>query len=157
MTRPISPPTPPRRCEVRTMNRLCRRPHKARHRLKEYVMPSLLDRLMDSTMRCVKCNAPMGHCACWEKCSCGWSTERGQPCGNPATSRCSTKLKYGRPMKEWKYCKIISATKEAGPYASSAVTLVLVHACGFIERFVARSWCETKERPAPKRVKCYHA
>jgi hypothetical protein len=27
-------------------------------------------------MRCTKCNAPMGQCDWWEKCSCGWSAVR---------------------------------------------------------------------------------
>lgn len=117
-------------------------------------MPSPINTLIDATMRCVKCNAPMGHCDCWERCSCGWSTERGQPCGNPATSRCSTKLKYGRPVKEWRYCKVVSVVRDD---RFNEVTLTLTHECGVVERFFARSWCETKERPAPKRVKCYHA
>lgn len=30
-----------------------------------------------------------------ERCSCGWYTDRGQPCGNPESTRCTTKIKYG--------------------------------------------------------------
>ena len=52
-------------------------------------------RMVDGAVRCVKCGAPgVGTCACWERCSCGWSAEAGKPCRNPTTTRCSTKLKY---------------------------------------------------------------
>ena len=46
-----------------------------------------------SGMRCTKCEAPAGTCTCWERCSCGWTTERGKACRNPKTTGCSTKVK----------------------------------------------------------------
>lgn len=59
-------------------------------------MPSPIERLVDASgMRCTKCEAPAGTCVCWERCSCGWTAERGKPCRNPTTVRCSTKVKYG--------------------------------------------------------------
>lgn len=42
-----------------------------------------IDILIDSGMRCTLCNAPMGQCDCWQKCSCGWSHEKGTTCRNP--------------------------------------------------------------------------
>lgn len=36
-----------------------------------------------SGMLCTLCNAPMGKCECWTKCSCGWTYERGTECRNP--------------------------------------------------------------------------
>jgi hypothetical protein len=36
----------------------------------------------------------MFNCACYVQCSCGWIADRGKPCNNPETTRCSTKLKY---------------------------------------------------------------
>lgn len=37
----------------------------------------------NSRMRCTLCDAPMGKCDCWTKCSCGWSFEKGTACRNP--------------------------------------------------------------------------
>jgi len=51
----------------------------------------VIDLLM-TDMRCTKCNKPRGTCQCWEHCSCGWWTERGTPCRNPSTTRCSSKV-----------------------------------------------------------------
>ncbi len=53
-----------------------------------------LDKAILNTVRCVKCGAAYGKCDCWEKCSCGYFAEKGQPCNNPKTTKCSTKLKY---------------------------------------------------------------
>jgi hypothetical protein len=68
-------------------------------------MRRLLDRLIDMAVRCLKCGAAgIGTCACWEECSCGWTTEAGTVCSNPATRRCSTKVKYGvynRRTRRW--------------------------------------------------------
>ena len=68
-------------------------------------MAAPIDKLLDAVdFRCTKCNAPMGACDCWERCSCGWMAEKGTPCGNPKTGRCSTKVKYGkynRKTKRW--------------------------------------------------------
>ena len=59
-------------------------------------MRSPIEILIDSCgMKCCKCGADAGKCDCWTECSCGWSAEKGQPCNNPATTRCSTKLKFG--------------------------------------------------------------
>jgi hypothetical protein len=53
--------------------------------------------IIDSAdLRCTKCGAARGMCDCWERCSCGWYAERGNPCRNSETDRCSTKMKYGR-------------------------------------------------------------
>lgn len=50
-----------------------------------------------NNMRCVLCDTlSSAGCTCWEKCSCGWSAQRGFQCNNPATTKCSTKLKYKR-------------------------------------------------------------
>ncbi len=55
-----------------------------------------IDRLLDTVkFGCLICGAPMGKCDCWEACSCGWTARKGKPCGNPNTTRCSTKVKYG--------------------------------------------------------------
>jgi hypothetical protein len=51
-------------------------------------------------MKCAICGEES--CGCWEKCSCGWSTLAGEPCRNPATTRCSTKVKYGRYNRKTK-------------------------------------------------------
>ncbi len=55
-----------------------------------------------ANMRCTKCAAPMGDCDCWEQCSCGWTAEKGMPCRNPRTARCSTKVKYGKYNRKTK-------------------------------------------------------
>lgn len=64
-----------------------------------------VNRMVDSTVSCVKCGARgIGTCDCWERCSCGWLAEKGQPCGNGETRACSTKTKYGkynRHTKRW--------------------------------------------------------
>lgn len=59
----------------------------------------IIDKIPLRDLRCTKCNAPAGTCDCWVVCSCGWSAEKHKPCGNPATTRCSTKLMYG-PKKQ---------------------------------------------------------
>jgi hypothetical protein len=61
---------------------------------------SLLGEMIGRTARCLKCGAQgIGTCACWEACSCGWTAEAGKPCGNPSTTKCSTKVKYGKRKK----------------------------------------------------------
>lgn len=47
-----------------------------------------------SMLKCTKCGQP-GNFGCWVRCSCGWSAEAGRPCGNPETTRCSTKVRFG--------------------------------------------------------------
>ena len=48
-------------------------------------------------LRCTICGSPRSvGCDCWEKCSCGWFARKGEPCNNSVTTRCSTKLKYGK-------------------------------------------------------------
>ena len=59
-----------------------------------------LNMLPDSIFKCGLCGAAMGKCNCWEKCSCGWTARRGQPCNNPNTTKCSTKVKYKRATVE---------------------------------------------------------
>jgi len=59
-------------------------------------MAAPINRMVDAVMRCVKCDAPMGTCDCWTRCSCGWFAEKGKPCRNPKTTRCSTKMRYGK-------------------------------------------------------------
>jgi len=47
---------------------------------------SPISRMIDSVMRCVKCDAKMGECDCWTKCDivgCSWSYEKGSKCRNP--------------------------------------------------------------------------
>lgn len=65
------------------------------------VIEALIDR---SGMRCVLCDtlASVG-CPCWERCSCGWSAMRGFQCNNPATKKCSTKMKYKRQATTEEY------------------------------------------------------
>jgi len=54
-----------------------------------------VDSLIDSSVRCGRCGMPgVGTCYCWTRCSCGWWAEKGRPCRNPGTTRCSTKLRY---------------------------------------------------------------
>lgn len=59
-------------------------------------MPSLINTLIaNSGLRCTKCGASQeSGCDCWEQCSCGWVAEKGQPCRNPKTVRCSTKARF---------------------------------------------------------------
>ena len=69
-------------------------------------MPSRtpIERMIDATpMHCTLCKQPASTCQCWEDCSCGYSTRRHTPCSNPATTDCSTKLKYGTAAQqaEW--------------------------------------------------------
>ena len=60
-----------------------------------------IERLIDSNVHCLRCGARgVGTCDCRVRCSCGWYADRGQPCNNPATTRCSTKLKYRRADRE---------------------------------------------------------
>jgi hypothetical protein len=55
-------------------------------------MRSPIQRLLDRVeWHCAICGEVT--CDCWQKCSCGWSHEKGQPCNNPKTSMCSSKLK----------------------------------------------------------------
>lgn len=55
-----------------------------------------LDRLIESSVKCSICGTPgVGTCDCWERCSCGWYALKGNLCRNPATTKCSTKVKYG--------------------------------------------------------------
>jgi len=45
-----------------------------------------IEKLIDTHMRCLKCNAKMGECDCWTKCpikGCKWSFEKGTKCRNP--------------------------------------------------------------------------
>lgn len=60
---------------------------------------SAIDDLVTAAVRCCKCGAGYGCCDCWEKCSCGWLAEKGKPCRNPKTTRCSTKVKYGQTKR----------------------------------------------------------
>lgn len=58
-------------------------------------MTTSLDRMIDASVRCSKCGTPgVLNCLCYVECSCGWYAERGKPCRNPETTRCSTKLRY---------------------------------------------------------------
>lgn len=47
---------------------------------------SPIEKLVDSSLRCVKCNAKYGDCDCWTKCQikgCSWFVEKGHKCRNP--------------------------------------------------------------------------
>lgn len=57
-------------------------------------MADLIAKMIDDVMCCLNCGAKMGQCDCWERCSCGWFAEKGKPCRNPETTKCSTKLKF---------------------------------------------------------------
>lgn len=61
-------------------------------------MASPLEIMIDaSDLTCTVCGEPKSaKCDCWEKCSCGWFARKGNPCRNPHTTRCSTKVKYGK-------------------------------------------------------------
>jgi hypothetical protein len=60
-------------------------------------MPTPLESMIDSAnLVCTKCGAKAGLCDCWENCSCGYAAEKGKPCSNPRTAKCSTKVKYGQ-------------------------------------------------------------
>lgn len=63
---------------------------------------SIIDSLPLTDLRCLVCGAKAGACDCWVVCSCGWSARKHQPCGNPNTTRCSTKLMYGPKRKKKK-------------------------------------------------------
>ena len=61
-------------------------------------MSSPINQMIDAAMACMKCGTKgIGNCPCNVQCSCGWWAERGKPCGNPATARCSTKVRYALP------------------------------------------------------------
>lgn len=51
---------------------------------------------------CTMCNSAMGACDCWETCSCWITNLRGEFCRNPETTRCSSKLKYGKYNRKTK-------------------------------------------------------
>ena len=70
----------------------------------EKTVTNPIDLLIDrSGLRCTKCGATKeAGCDCWEQCSCGWTAEKGMPCGNPNTARCSTKVKYGKHNRKTK-------------------------------------------------------
>lgn len=60
-------------------------------------MTEPIDRMIDESVTCSKCGAKgFMNCDCWEKCSCDYIAERGKPCTNPETARCTTKVMYGR-------------------------------------------------------------
>lgn len=62
-----------------------------------------LGEMIKRSVECVKCVAKgIGNCDCWERCSCGWFAEKGKPCRNPNTARCTTKLKYGQYNRKTK-------------------------------------------------------
>jgi hypothetical protein len=43
-----------------------------------------IERLIDAAgLRCTVCGAPMGRCACWTRCPCGWCYRKGDRCRNP--------------------------------------------------------------------------
>jgi hypothetical protein len=55
-------------------------------------------------MRCTLCDTlASAGCSCWERCSCGWTAMRGFQCGNQATKKCSTKIKYKRQATQEEY------------------------------------------------------
>ena len=59
-------------------------------------MSAPIKRMIDSAVSCGKCGTSgVGNCDCYEHCSCGYWAEKGKPCRNPTTTRCSTKVKYG--------------------------------------------------------------
>lgn len=64
-------------------------------------MPSPLEIMIDaSDLRCTICGTPrsgdLRQCDCWTKCSCGWWARKGTPCRNPVTTRCFTKVQFGK-------------------------------------------------------------
>lgn len=64
-------------------------------------MTSPLDGMIDASVRCGKCGTKgMWNCDCYKPCSCGWIAERGKPCGNPETTRCSSKVWNAPPHIE---------------------------------------------------------
>lgn len=44
---------------------------------------SAIERLIDASVRCHKCHQGINDCECYEKCSCGWSFDKGSRCRNP--------------------------------------------------------------------------
>lgn len=59
-------------------------------------MRSVIEGMIDRAgLKCSLCQKPAGTCPCWIKCRCGWSRERGEPCGNPSCKR-KPKLNEGR-------------------------------------------------------------
>ena len=62
-------------------------------------MATPLDRMINSVVTCLKCGAKMGQCDCQSRCSCGWWHDKGKPCRNPETLRCSSKMLYGKPAR----------------------------------------------------------
>jgi len=54
-------------------------------------MPSPLEKMIDSTVKCVKCGKGMKECKCWKKCNCGWFYAVGKKCRNPIHKQKATK------------------------------------------------------------------
>lgn len=66
-------------------------------------MSTPIEKMIDAALVCSKCGAKgMFNCDCYERCTCGWIANKGEPCSNPETTRCSTKVKYGRRLKRSK-------------------------------------------------------
>lgn len=64
-------------------------------------MSSPINSMIDAAMRCLKCGTQgMWNCDCHVQCSCGWIADKGQPCNNPETRYCSTKLRHAAPRVE---------------------------------------------------------
>ncbi len=62
-------------------------------------MTKPIEAMINAAVTCNKCGTKgFGNCDCYEQCTCGWIAERGTPCRNPATKRCSTKVKYGNAL-----------------------------------------------------------
>ena len=66
-------------------------------------MTTPIDRLMGAVVfHCTICDAEMGKCDCWERCTCGWMNPKGEACRNPATRSCSSRVLYGKYNRKTK-------------------------------------------------------
>lgn len=55
-------------------------------------MKTPIERLIDNSVKCLKCGAKFGTCDCWSKCDCGWFYEKNGKCNNPIHKK-TNKLK----------------------------------------------------------------
>lgn len=62
-----------------------------------------IDSMVNASVSCTKCGKKgFMTCDCWEQCSCGRIADKGKPCNNPETGRCSTKVRYGKYNRKTK-------------------------------------------------------
>lgn len=60
-------------------------------------MSTPIEQMINASVSCGKCGTKgFMVCDCYAKCSCGYLHEKGKPCANPETRRCSSKVQFGK-------------------------------------------------------------